>query len=236
MTNKEIGEIVHGIIRTEGPALVFTGAGISEESGIPTFRAESGIWEKHNPKECCTVEALNKNPEKVWALVDEMREACNKAKPNEGHKAIAKLQELGLVSTVITQNVDGLHQRAGSKDVLEIHGTLLNRPCSRFKTRTAREGTNPRECHCCGEIMRPDLVLFGDQLPEAFDQAMALVNTCKSLIVVGTSGMVEPAATIPQIAIMRGIPIIEINPEPAGFAPQNFTLTEKSSIGLNRLL
>jgi NAD-dependent deacetylase len=236
MTNDEIGQVIHGIIRTKGPAVVFTGAGMSEESGIPTFRARSALWEKYNPEECCTVEALEENPEKVWALVDEMRDACEAAEPNEGHKVITELQKLELVSSIITQNVDGLHQRAGSKNVLEIHGDLLNKPCSRFGTRMAREGTNPRECHCCGEIMRPNLVLFGDPLPEAFDQAMALTNTCKMMIIVGTSGMVEPAATIPMIAGLRGIPVIEINPEPAGFAPPNFTLAEKASVGLKRLL
>lgn len=205
------------VLKANGPAIVLTGAGISEESGIPTFRAESALWEKYNPEECCTVEALHKDPDKVFALVHEMREHCEKAEPNEAHKILTQLQQEGLVEHIITQNVDGLHQKAGSKDVLEIHGNL---------------GVTFDD----NMMVRPNLILFGDPLPPIFDVATELARNCSMMIVVGTSGMVEPAATIPWIAGMRGIPIVEINPEPAGFSGPNLTIAEKASVGLRKFL
>lgn len=205
------------LLEENGPAVVFTGAGISEESGIPTFRTGSALWEKYNPEECCTTDALRDHPEKVWALVKEARESCKNAEPNEAHKILGQLEEEGLIRAVVTQNVDGLHQRGGSKRVLEIHGDLT--------TRVEPDGSK-----------RPNMVLFGDPLPPAFDVAMALANTCSMMIVVGTSGLVEPAVTIPQIAMMRGIPVVEINPDPAGFAEPRWTIKEKASVGMKKFL
>lgn len=224
------------LLKDNAPAVVFTGAGISEESGIPTFRTGSALWEKYNPEECCTITALIDHPEKVWALINEMKITCDQAEPNEAHKIISQLQKENLISSIITQNVDELHQKSGSQHVLHIHGTLDFKRCENCGTHCVKIETMPPECHCCATEVRPDIVLFGDDLPYAFDQAMMLANTCRMMIVIGTSGLVEPAAEIPRIASMRGIPIVEINPEPAGFAPPRFTIEEKATIGMQRFL
>jgi len=219
------------------PAVVFSGAGMSEESGIETFRSKGGLWDKYDPMEYCSIEGFKKNPLKVWMLIGERGKSIRKSKPNKGHHILSKLQEEGLISHIITQNIDGYHQKAGSKNVLEIHGSIESNYCLTCQKEPTFILTSwPRRCGDCKQILKPGVTLFGESLPEAFDHAVTLSNTCKMMIVIGTSGLVAPAADIPWYASMRGIPVVEINPEPAEFASPNLTIQETSSKGLERFL
>jgi NAD-dependent deacetylase len=205
------------------PAVVLSGAGISLSSNIPTFRGSEGLWDRYDPFEYATIDALEADPGKVWEMLWELDEVLQAAEPNPAHLAIVALQDLGAVSTVITQNVDGLHQGAGSEDVVELHGSgrrLRCLACHRTDTRdevarTTKRGEVPR-CRPCGGQLRPDVVFFGELLPmDALERAEAAVQGCDDLIVVGTAAEVEPAASLPWLAERAGARIWEINPEPS---------------------
>jgi NAD-dependent deacetylase len=198
-------------------AIVLTGAGVSVESGIPDFRSPGGIWEKYPPEVYGTIEAFREDPKRFWTFYLELARLCGSARPNPAHAALAKLEALELVDSVITQNVDGLHQAAGSKNVIELHGSpdaLVCLDCrSRRKARIA-ELTAPPPCEC-GAIMKPDVVLFNEMLPlEAIERAQELARRCDVCLVVGTSAIVYPAATIPEIAFEHGATLCEFNLEP----------------------
>jgi NAD-dependent deacetylase len=195
-----------------------TGAGVSVESGIPPFRGKGGLWEKYDPMEVAHIDSFLKNPEKVWNLLfKEMKEVLDKAAPNDCHKGLAKLEALGILKTVITQNVDGLHQLAGSGDVIEFHGNMAWQRCMECNRRypTSRVDLNriPPLCSCDG-ILRPDAVLFGEMIPpDALWRSRKAATECDVMLVIGTSAVVQPAALIPIIAKESGAKIIEINPE-----------------------
>ncbi len=200
-------------------AIAFTGAGISAESGIPTFRGKGGLWEKYDPNEYATVKALEKHPEKVWQLYVEIFNLIKRSQPNPAHIALRQLENLGLLKSIITQNIDDLHERAGSKRVIKIHGNYDVMRCDNcgYKEKIESISTDffPK-CPRCGEYMRPDIVLFGEKLPEhelalAFDEA----SKADLVLVVGTSGVVMPAAIIPYIVRDNGGIIIEVNYEPS---------------------
>ncbi len=209
----------------DGPrgAVVLSGAGISVSSDIPAFRGSTGLWARYDPTEYATIAALDADPEKVWQLLWELDEVLAAAEPNPAHLALAELQGLGVVSTIITQNVDALHQAAGSEDVVELHGshrTLTCRTCEHTVTRDAvvRETTRgavPR-CPSCGGQLRPDVVFFGEPLPRAaLHRAQEDVRRCDDLIVVGTAAEVEPAASLPRLAQELGARVWEIDPQPS---------------------
>jgi NAD-dependent deacetylase len=205
------------IIMDNQPASCLTGAGISVESGIPPFRGRAGLWSRYDPEEYATIEAFNRDPVKVWRMLLEMAEILLRAKPNPAHLALAELEEIGILSSVITQNIDGLHQRAGSNKVIELHGSgdrLICCECGKtFPVSDGILSTIPPRCPC-GGILRPDVVFFGEPLSEeAFSSALAEVNSCRLLLVIGTSAVIYPAASLPLIARERGAVIIEINPE-----------------------
>ena len=195
-----------------------TGAGISVESGIPPFRGKGGIWERFDPMEYASIDAFLKDPEKVWrVLILEMIRTLRQAVPNKGHLGLAQLERLGKLSTVITQNVDGLHQKAGSKDVIEFHGSFATFHCLACEQKVAMDQLDlivlPPRCSC-GGIIRPDIVFFGELIPpEALERAHLIATTCDVMLVVGTSAMVQPAADLPLLAKRNGAVIIEINPE-----------------------
>lgn len=197
---------------------VLTGAGISAESGVPTFRGSSGLWKTFKPEELATPEAFKNNPKLVWEWYDWRRAIINKAKPNKGHLLIAKLEDLFEDFLLITQNVDGLHQKAGSKKVVELHGNIwrvLCTACGRryYNYRVPLEEIPPRCKHCKG-LLRPDVVWFGESLPqEEWETAIKFVKSCSTLLVVGTSGVVYPAAHLPLLAKQEGAKLVEINPE-----------------------
>ena len=199
-------------------AVALTGAGISVESGIPPFRGKGGVWEKIDPMEFAHIDNFIRNPAKVWnVLIKDMKDVLDSAEPNDGHNGLAELEKMGLLTTVITQNVDGLHQMAGNTDVIEFHGTFAWQRCmdcnDRVETRRIDMATIPPRCRC-GGIYRPDCVFFGEMIPpQALERSQSAASTCSVMLVVGTSAVVHPAAYMPVIAKQSGATIIEINPE-----------------------
>jgi len=195
-----------------------TGAGASIESEIPPFRGKGGLWEKFDPMEVAHIDSFLRDPAKVWnLLIKEMKDVLDRAKPNDCHKGLAKLEELGKLQTVITQNVDGLHQLAGNTDVIEFHGTFAWQRCMEcdtlVETRHVDMSNIPPRCHC-GGILRPDVVFFGEMIPqEALWRSRQVATDCDLMLVIGTSAVVQPAALIPVVAKESGAKIIEINPE-----------------------
>jgi len=198
--------------------VALTGAGISVESKIPPFRGKGGLWEKIDPMEYAHIDAFKKNPTKVWnVLLKDMKEIIDKAIPNDAHKGLARLEELGILKTIITQNIDGLHQMAGNTDVIEFHGTYKWHRCMDCKNRCKSSRidlTNIPPLCDCGGIYRPEVVLFGEIIPpEHLWRSKQLASDCDLMLVIGTSATVQPAALMPHIAKESGSKVIEINPE-----------------------
>ncbi len=251
------------VIKGARSLVTFSGAGMSAESGIPTFRDPGGIWDQFDPAEVGTgpglLDALSRSPEKIRSFLAQTVEVFLQARPNPGHLALGALEEMGILRTVITQNVDNLHQEAGNRNVIEMHGNLYRQRClqcgtiktlpkeeflSRF--RGVLEDTARRfgldllvevapKCEC-GSPMRPDVVMFGEAvqgLTEAFEAAGA----CDVMLVLGTSGVVYPAAALPQTAKEAGATVIEINPsESAYYGVADIRITGKTGEVLPRIL
>ena len=197
-------------------SIVFvTGAGISQESGIPTFRGKDGHWRKHDPMKLATIDAFYEDPHLVWEWYEDRRQNIRAAEPNPGHKAIAELEKFYKV-TVLTQNIDGLHQRAGSSRVLELHGSIIRIKCTvcDFQANITEDFKEiPPKCNC-GNILRPDVVWFGESLPQdVWTNAMQEASLCDIMIIAGTSLVVSPANTLPAFAKQNNAVLIEINPE-----------------------
>lgn len=198
--------------------VALTGAGISVESGIPPFRGKGGLWEKIDPIKYASIDSFLADPADVWqVLIKGMQTVLETAKPNKAHKGLARLEELGLLKTIITQNVDGLHQVAGSGDVIEFHGTFATQRCLDCDGSLPSSDLNmeliPPRCPC-GGIYRPDIVFFGEQIPhEALRRSEQISVHCDLMLVIGTSATVQPAAFMPMIARQSGADIIEINAE-----------------------
>src|SRR5574342_165920 len=192
-----------------------TGAGISQESGIPTFRGDGGLWRKYDPMKLATIDAFYQNPKLVWEWYEDRRKNILAAKPNAGHVAIANLAKYKEV-WVLTQNIDGLHQRAGSKNVLELHGSIITIKCTvcNFKDMIANSFSEIPPLCKCGNILRPDVVWFGEPLPQdVWEEAMMQSSLCDVMIVAGTSLAVSPANMLPIYAKQNGALVIEVNPE-----------------------
>ncbi|GAB4368024.1 MAG: NAD-dependent protein deacetylase [Deltaproteobacteria bacterium] len=229
-------------IASRGQVVALTGAGISVDSGIPAFRGAQGMWNRYDPMEYATLGAFRRDPEKVWGMLAEMVDLLRAAVPNPAHKALATLERMGLLRSVITQNVDGLHQEAGSRNVIEFHGAARDLICLSCRTRYStwekiRERIPPR-C-TCGEILKPDIVFFGELIPRtALALAEAEAETAAVLLVVGTSAEVTPACDIPRIAKRQGALIVEINPEETVLTRflSDLHLREPASSALSRLL
>ena len=195
---------------------VLTGAGVSRASNIPTFRGEDGLWERYDFEEVATLKGWMRNPEKIWKMYQEGIEMILHAEPNAAHKAIVTLEELGLVQDVITQNADSLHQKAGSNRVLEVHGNLTRVKCiscGKKQQFTEPPSVIPPLCDC-GGMLRPDVVLFNELLPEKeIAQAFTIASKADLVFVIGTSAEVIPAATLPSISKSNGAKILVFNPE-----------------------
>ena len=193
-----------------------TGAGISQESGIPTFRGNDGLWRKYDPMQLATIDAFYDNPKLVWEWYEDRRKNILNAKPNPGHFAIAELEKFKDV-VVLTQNIDGLHQRAGSSHVLELHGSIIRIKCTvcEFEDDIPSSFENlPPKCIKCNNILRPDVVWFGESLPQkVWNQAIIEASSCEIMIVAGTSLVVSPANTLPVYAKENNATLIEVNPE-----------------------
>jgi len=214
---------VADLIAKSRHCVVFTGAGMSAESGVPTFRGSGGLWEKYRPEELATPEAFARDPVLVWKWYKWRQEIVYHARPNPGHYAVAKLEEAGVVKAVVTQNVDGLHQRAGSRRVIELHGSLWRARCTKcgavYRLEKPVEEVPPK-CPRCGSLLRPDVVWFGEPLPqEAWEEAVRLMAASDVVIVVGTSGVVYPAAYLPKLAKESGAAVVEINVEESAITP-----------------
>lgn len=205
--------------------VAFTGAGISAESGVPTFRdAQTGLWEKYDPMELATPEAFQQDPKLVWDWYAWRRALINKVKPNAGHLALVELAQHVPRLTLITQNIDGLHQQAGSQNVIELHGNIHRIKCASQQNIVENwqqlEGTPP-QCPLCGDYLRPDIVWFGEALPvNAISNAFSVAEQCDVLLSIGTSSLVQPAASIPLTALEHGATVIEINPNPTPLTSQ----------------
>lgn len=195
---------------------VLTGAGVSAESGIPTFRdAQVGLWAQYRAEDLATPEAFMRNPKLVWDWYAWRREIVGKSRPNAGHYALAEMQRRVALFTLITQNVDGFHQLAGSTDVIELHGNLFRTKCFQEDTVVERWDTSitPPLCTHCGGFLRPDVVWFGEQLPPAaLDAAARAAVACDVFFSIGTSGLVEPAASLARVALLQGAKVVEVNP------------------------
>jgi len=194
-----------GLVRSHQPCVVLTGAGISTESGIPDFRSPTGIWARYDPMEVATIEAFRRDPARVWEFYARRLCVVGAVEPNPGHLAIAELERRGLVRAVVTQNVDGLHQRAGSHDVIEVHGSLAQAVCPACGEREAMEGvlrqletTSVPACRACGDVLKPGVVMFGELLPPAaIDRATKVARSAGLVLVVGSSLEVWPVAGLP---------------------------------------
>jgi NAD-dependent deacetylase len=183
------------LLRARQPCVVLTGAGISTESGIPDFRSPTGIWKQYDPMEYATIEAFRRDPVKVWEFYALRLDALARAEPNAGHLALAELERHGLVQAVVTQNIDGLHQRAGSQEVIEVHGSIRTATC----LACGEEAPAMPRCPRCGEIMKPGVVMFGELLPEgAMERATELARAAGLLLVVGSALEVYPVAGLPE--------------------------------------
>lgn len=200
-----------------------TGAGISAESGLATFReAQTGLWARFDPRELATPSAFARNPQLVWDWYKWRRELAAAAEPNAGHLALAALERRAPEFALITQNVDGLHQRAGSRSVVELHGNIGRVKCSREGTLVGQwesaANAVPR-CARCGALLRPDVVWFEESLPElALSAAEDAARRCRVLLVVGTSAEVYPAAGLPELARRSGALVVEVNPNPTALS------------------
>ncbi|MBW3570240.1 MAG: NAD-dependent deacylase [Gemmatimonadetes bacterium] len=203
--------------------VVSSGAGMSKESGIPTFRdAMEGLWANYDPQELATEAGFRADPRRVWSWYAWRRERIAQARPNPGHVALVRLAEQVPRLTVVTQNIDGLHARAGSADVVELHGNIQRVKC--LDRGHAYEGAlppyadeqDPPPCPRCGSPLRPDVVWFGEMLPEkAVERAWSLAERCDAMLLIGTSGTVWPAAELPLVARRHGARVIEVNPTPS---------------------
>jgi NAD-dependent deacetylase len=202
-----------------------TGAGVSQESGLRTFRdAQTGLWAQYKPEDLASPEAFARDPKLVWDWYAWRREAVKAVRPNAGHYALVEIEKRIPQFTLITQNVDGLHRFAGSKNVLELHGNIQRVRCSECQTFADTWGDDtesvPR-CRTCGGLLRPDVVWFGEALPrDQLEAAVEAARTCEVFFSIGTSGIVQPAASLAHAARNRGAALVEINLEPTPLTPK----------------
>lgn len=217
-TKTELTPLINLLKRTKRVA-VLTGAGISAESGIPTFRGHEGLWKTYRAEELATPQAFIRDPQLVWEWYDWRRGIIGSKNFNPGHAVLASWEKLFPSFHVITQNIDGLHQKAGSHNILELHGNIWKLRCTEEGTITENHnaplGEIPPHCPDCGALLRPHVVWFGESLDASILQsAFALSSSCEVMFVVGTSAVVQPAASLPLSAGESGATVVEINPDP----------------------
>ncbi len=206
-------ELLRGIERL----VVTTGAGMSSESGVPTFRdAPNALWRDYNPEDLATRDGFRRNPSLVWRWYAERRKMIARAEPNDGHHALVRMASMFDAFLLVTQNIDNLHARAGSTDIVELHGNIFRFKCfdrNHPATSAPDDGDEPPRC-ACGSYLRPDVVWFGEMLdPDNLNRAFNAADGCDAMLVVGTSGLVYPAAGLPDAARSAGARVIEVNPE-----------------------
>lgn len=212
-------------LRSAQSVCVLTGAGVSAESGVPTFRGSEGLWNKFRPEDLARFESFIRNPELVWEWYSYRKKVIRDVEPNAGHRALARMEEVVPDFTLVTQNVDDLHARAGSRNIVELHGNITRSYCIKCGlqagARAQEDFSRVPVCESCGGLLRPDVVWFGENLPAgAFEKAMDAANRCDVFLTVGTSGVVYPAASIPLAAREAGAFTVEINPEYTDLSPR----------------
>jgi NAD-dependent deacetylase len=232
-------EQVRDVLKRAEKIVIVTGAGISQESGIPTFRGKDGLWRNYDAMQLATIDAFYDNPKLVWEWYTERRANIFEAKPNPGHEAIAELEK-HCKCVILTQNIDGLHQRAGSSNVLELHGSIVRIKCTvcdYVDDITGKFDELPPKCKC-GNILRPDVVWFGEALPQdVWEKAIIHANTCDVMIIAGTSLVVSPANTLPVYAKQNGATLIEVNPEETVMSgDMDLTVRETSAVTMPKLI
>jgi NAD-dependent deacetylase len=204
------------LIRSNQPCVALTGAGASTESGIPDFRSAEGIWAQYDPYDVASIDGFRRDPERVWEFYGRRLGALGDAQPNAAHRALAELERAGWIDSLITQNVDRLHERAGSRDAIEVHGSLRTASCLACGRREAMEDVMRRlpvpRCLDCEAVLKPDVVMFGEQLPvAAIDRATELAERAALLLVVGSSLEVWPVAGLPQATLTHGGKLAIVN-------------------------
>jgi NAD-dependent deacetylase len=231
------------IIKNSKKCIAFTGAGISVESGIPPFRGKDGIWNKYDPK-ILDIDYFLENPKESWRKIKKIfYRYINKAEPNNAHLFLSKLEKKGFLKAVITQNIDALHQKAGSINVIEFHGTAQKTVCmncfERYDIANVSLDELPPTCPKCWGLLKPDFVFFKEQIPKnALEQSLKLAQEADCVIIIGTSGEIMPASQIPVIAKQNSAKIIEINIEKTKYTDtlSDILLEEKASVAGKKLL
>lgn len=227
---KAVAELLRKVKRVA----VLTGSGISAESGIPTFRGKEGLWRQFRAEDLATPEAFERDPALVWEWYNWRRGLMSRVEPNPGHKVLARWERLFPQFALITQNIDGLHRRAGSGNILELHGNIWKLRCTKEGSLTENFdfplAKIPPRCHSCGALLRPHVVWFGEPLDSAIlNKAFVLSSTCEVMLSIGTSALVHPAASLPLAAAEAGAKLVEINPDPTPLTSYaDFSLRGKS--------
>jgi NAD-dependent deacetylase len=221
-TDTEAANLARLIVEHQ-PCVALTGAGVSTESGIPDFRSPTGIWASFDPREYATLGAFRRDPENVWRFYAPRFAMLAEAEPNRAHRALAELERLGFLRAVVTQNIDLLHERAGSRDVVEVHGSIRTSTCHACATRyplaevapLVEAGDGAPRCPACGTVLKPDVVFFDELLPaDVIDRAFALAVEARLLLVVGSSLEVYPVAGIPEETLNAGGKVAVVNRTP----------------------
>ena len=243
LTDKNIREAAE-IIRQSNHLTAFTGAGISVESGIPPFRGPTGLWAKYDPM-ILDLNYYHQNPEQSWPVIKELFfDFFGDSNPNTAHFALANLEKAGILKEIITQNIDNLHQKAGSKNVIEFHGNSVQFICTRCGKITQRDElkltNNPPKCqnNNCNGLLKPDFIFFGEGIPEqAYNDSVKATFEADCYLVIGTTGEIMPASYLPQQAKENGATIIEINIEPSNFTTTitDIFIQRKASVALQEL-
>jgi NAD-dependent deacetylase len=213
------------LIGARQPCVVLTGAGVSTESGIPDFRSASGLWARYDPMEYASIDAFRRDPVKVWDFYGRRLELLAGARPNAAHEALAALEQDGLIRAIVTQNVDRLHELAGSREVVEVHGSIRTASCltcgetaSFDEVRRQLENAPAPRCSLCGDVLKPDVVMFGELLPAAaIERATQLARIARLLLVVGSSLAVYPVDALPNGTLRTGGQLAIVNAEPTPF-------------------
>jgi NAD-dependent deacetylase len=237
---QDLMDRARGLLSSATRVAALTGSGISAESGIPTFRGAGGLWRTFRPEELATPEAFARDPKLVWEWYDWRRGLVAAAQPNPAHLALARLEQRCEAFTLVTQNVDGLHAVAGSRNVIHLHGDLWTLRCvscgAEREDRSVPLAELPPRC-ACGGLLRPGVVWFGETLPAgAMERASAAVRDAQALLLIGTSAAVWPAAGLGEVAIEAGVPVIEINPEPTVYSDRVLSLAGRAGQVLPRLV
>ena len=229
-------------IKNSKKVVALTGAGVSAESGVATFRDPDGLWTKFNPAELASMKGFLNNPELVWSWYNYRRDLINKVKPNAGHYAIAEMTNIFPEFTLITQNVDRLHQQAGSNHVIELHGNIIENHCANCKSCYFEEidlsQKTPPTCKYCGGKIRPSVIWFGENLPEfEFEAAMEATEECDLFFSIGTNAEVYPAGNLPMLAMQHGAFTIEVNPNETIISENiDVHIKEKSGVALPKII